>query len=56
MSAGKGDRPRPVDQKKYAANYDRIFRKRKLPFECSREKCCNEQACKELEMCIQKIA
>lgn len=25
---GKGDRPRPVDKKKYDENYDRIFRKR----------------------------
>ena len=24
---GKGDRPRPVDLEKYAANYDAIFRK-----------------------------
>jgi hypothetical protein len=29
MSAGKGDRPRPVDYKKYCANYDDIFRKPK---------------------------
>ena len=26
---GKGDRPRPVDRKKYNENYDRIFRKNK---------------------------
>ena len=25
--AGKGDVPRPYDRKKYAENYDRIFRK-----------------------------
>jgi hypothetical protein len=24
---GKGDRPRPVDLEKYAANYDAIFKK-----------------------------
>lgn len=29
MSAGKGDKPRPVDGEKYRANYDAIFRKRK---------------------------
>ncbi len=26
--AGKGSRPRPVDRKKYAENYDAIFGKR----------------------------
>lgn len=25
---GKGDRPRPVDKKKYDVNYERIFRKK----------------------------
>ena len=25
---GKGDRPRPVDKKKYDDNYERIFRKK----------------------------
>lgn len=29
MSAGKGDKPRPVDGDRYRANYDAIFRKRK---------------------------
>lgn len=29
MSAGKGDRPRPVDKTKWDENYDRIFSKRK---------------------------
>lgn len=24
---GKGDTPRPVDRKRYAENYDRIFRR-----------------------------
>jgi hypothetical protein len=27
--AGKGDKPRPVDAKKYAENYERIFGKKK---------------------------
>lgn len=27
--AGKGDKPRPVDFKKYQENYDLIFRKNK---------------------------
>jgi len=27
--AGKGDRYRPVDRKKYGENYDRIFGKKK---------------------------
>jgi len=27
--AGKGDTPRPVDPKKYAEGYDRIFRNKK---------------------------
>lgn len=26
MSAGKGDKPRPVDKEKYDRNYERIFR------------------------------
>lgn len=26
---GKGDRPRPVDKKKYDRNYERIFGKKK---------------------------
>lgn len=55
MSAGKGDRPRPVNRKKYAANYDKIFRKKKI-YECSREKCCNVEACTEIGVCIQKIS
>jgi len=55
MSAGKGDKPRPVDIKKYSANYDRIFRKNKMPYSCSKESCCNEAACREIDMCIQKI-
>jgi hypothetical protein len=29
MSAGKGDKPRPVDGDKYRENYDRIFEKKK---------------------------
>lgn len=29
MSAGKGDKPRPVDFKTYRENYDKIFRKDK---------------------------
>lgn len=28
--AGKGDSPRPVDDKRYGENYDRIFGKKKL--------------------------
>lgn len=28
--AGKGDSPRPVDIRKYGANYDLIFRRRKI--------------------------
>jgi hypothetical protein len=28
MSAGKGDKPRPVDGDKYRENYDRIFSKK----------------------------
>ncbi len=28
LQAGKGDRYRPVDQKKYGDNYDNIFRKK----------------------------
>jgi hypothetical protein len=27
--AGKGDKPRPVDKKKWDENYDNIFRKNK---------------------------
>lgn len=29
MSAGKGDKPRPIDKKKYDENYDLIFRQKK---------------------------
>lgn len=29
MSAGKGDKPRPMDRKKFDDNYDRIFRNKK---------------------------
>ena len=29
MSAGKGDKPRPVDGDKFRSNYDAIFRKGK---------------------------
>lgn len=29
--AGKGDTYRPVDQKKWSENYDRIFGKKKKP-------------------------
>ena len=28
--AGKGDKQRPTNLKKYGSNYDRIFRKKKL--------------------------
>jgi len=35
MSAGKGDTPRKVDQKKWAENYDRIFKKDSTRF-CSK--------------------
>jgi hypothetical protein len=28
MSAGKGDKARPVDGEKYRSNYDRIFNKK----------------------------
>jgi hypothetical protein len=28
MSAGKGDKPRPVDGEKFRNNYDKIFRKK----------------------------
>ena len=55
MSAGKGDKPRAVDPKKYAANYEKIFRKLKQ-YECSREKCCNVEACNEIGFCIQKMS
>jgi hypothetical protein len=28
MSAGKGDKPRPINKKKFDENYDLIFRKK----------------------------
>ena len=56
MSAGKGDKPRPVDRKKYASNYEKIFRKAKIQYQCSRSTCCNIEACNELGMCIQKLS
>lgn len=31
MSAGKGSKTRPVDPKKYAENYERIFGKNEKP-------------------------
>ena len=36
--AGKGDDYRPVDQKKYSENYDRIFKKRDKNSEQQRDK------------------
>lgn len=30
MSAGKGDKPRPVNLEKYESNFDRIFRCRSI--------------------------
>lgn len=30
MSAGKGDKPRPVNKTKFDENYDNIFRKAKV--------------------------
>ena len=33
MSAGKGDKPRPLDRKKFDDNYDRIFRNKKTVHE-----------------------
>ena len=56
MSAGKGDKPRPVDRKKYASNYEKIFRKAKMQYQCSRSTCCNIEACNELGMCVQKLS
>ena len=31
MSAGKGDKPRPVDKKKFNKNFDTIFNKKTQP-------------------------
>ena len=36
--AGKGDKPRPVDKKKWDENYDQIFRKNKKQSNKSNEK------------------
>ena len=39
--AGKGDRYRPVDHKKWSENYDRIFGKKALQHEISKKACGN---------------
>jgi hypothetical protein len=36
MSAGKGDKPRPINRKKYDENYDRIFCKKRTIAEWSK--------------------
>lgn len=38
MSAGKGDRPRPVDKKKFDESYDRIFKKSSKRFKQASKK------------------
>lgn len=38
MSAGKGDKPRPMDRKKFDDNYDRIFRNKKTVDENTHKK------------------
>ena len=37
MSAGKGDRPRPVNGKVYRENFDYIFRKGVWPWDFEKE-------------------
>lgn len=39
MSAGKGDKPRPVDKKKFDENFDLIFRKKKPVKKKSHKQC-----------------
>lgn len=39
MSAGKGDKPRPIDKKKFDANYDLIFRQKKSKKKKSDKQC-----------------
>lgn len=56
MSAGKGDKPRPVDYKKYTSNYERIFCKTNIQHQCTRGKCCNVEACNEIGICVQKLS
>ena len=43
--AGKGSRYRPVDQKKYAENYERIFGKPEKKKPSSRDECCFKFTC-----------
>ena len=43
--AGKGSRYRPVDQKKYGENYDRIFGKPKKEKPDHREECVFGKTC-----------
>lgn len=39
--AGKGDKPRPTNRKKYGENFDHIFGKRSFPWKKRKKK--NEQ-------------
>jgi hypothetical protein len=56
MSAGKGDKLRPFDRKKFEENYDQIFRKPKVVEKCcvptdisysEYKKCCGRCGCSE---------
>ena len=47
MRAGKGDRPRPVDKKKFDENFDAIFGPRKPWVRKGKIGCCNTCTCKK---------
>lgn len=54
MSAGKGDKPRPVDVNKFNANYDNIFRSFEREKGCASLKCTNKKECAEAGYCLKK--
>jgi hypothetical protein len=56
MSAGKGDKPRPVNINKFSRNYDNIFRSFEKEKDCTSSKCVNKKACSELGYCIRKFS
>ena len=56
MSAGKGDKPRPVNVNKFNANYDNIFRSFEKNKDCASLKCINKKACSEAGYCIRKTS
>ena len=47
MSAGKGDKPRPVNKEKFDENFDAIFGPRKPWLQNKKSSCCIDCGCKD---------